>query len=79
MGHGPSRRSSTGWDVKRLNGVDALMLYSETPEIHMHTLKIGVLDVSGGEGGFSFELFRELPIRGSWLWCRFASSWWTSR
>jgi diacylglycerol O-acyltransferase / wax synthase len=46
--------------VKRLNGVDALMLYSETPEIHMHTLKIGVLDVSGIEGGFSFELFREV-------------------
>jgi diacylglycerol O-acyltransferase len=46
--------------VKRLNGVDALMLYSETPEIHMHTLKIGVLDVSGLEGGFSFELFREV-------------------
>jgi diacylglycerol O-acyltransferase / wax synthase len=46
--------------VKRLNGVDALMLYSETPEIHMHTLKIGVLDVSGIDGGFSFELFREV-------------------
>ena len=36
------------------------MLYSETPEIHMHTLKVGVLDVSGVEGGFSFELFREV-------------------
>jgi diacylglycerol O-acyltransferase / wax synthase len=46
--------------VKRLNGVDALMLYSETPEIHMHTLKIGVLDVSGVEGGFSVELLREV-------------------
>ena len=45
--------------MKRLNGVDALMLYSETPEIHMHTLKIGVLDVSGVDG-FSFELFREV-------------------
>ena len=60
MGHGPSQRSSTGWDVKRLNGVDALMLYSETSEIHMHTLKIGVLDVSGVEDGFSFELFRRV-------------------
>ena len=46
--------------MKRLNGVDALMLYSETPEIHMHTLKIGVLDVSGVEGGFSFDLFRQV-------------------
>jgi diacylglycerol O-acyltransferase len=46
--------------MMRLNGVDALMLYSETPEIHMHTLKIGILDVSGVEGGFTFELFREV-------------------
>ena len=45
--------------MKRLNGVDALMLYSETPEIHMHTLKIGVLDVSGVDG-FSFDLFRQV-------------------
>jgi diacylglycerol O-acyltransferase / wax synthase len=46
--------------MRRLNGVDALMLYSETPEVHMHTLKIGILDVSGVEGGFTFELFREV-------------------
>jgi diacylglycerol O-acyltransferase / wax synthase len=46
--------------MRRLNGVDALMLYSETPEIQMHTLKIGVLDVSGVEGGFTFDLFREV-------------------
>jgi WS/DGAT/MGAT family acyltransferase len=44
--------------VKRLNGVDALMLYSETPEIHMHTLKVGVLDVSGVPGGYSRDLVR---------------------
>ncbi len=46
--------------MRRLNGVDALMLYSETPEIHMHTLKIGILDVSGVEGGFTFVLFRDV-------------------
>lgn len=45
--------------MKRLNGVDALMLYSETPEVHMHTLKIGILDVSGVDG-FDFELFRQV-------------------
>ncbi|OBG13257.1 diacylglycerol O-acyltransferase [Mycolicibacterium celeriflavum] len=45
--------------MKRLNGVDALMLYSETPEIHMHTLKIGILDVSGVDG-YSFDMFREV-------------------
>ena len=37
--------------MRRLNGVDALLLYSEAPEIHMHTLKIGILDVSGLDGG----------------------------
>ena len=47
--------------VRRLNGVDAMMLYSETPEIHMHTLKIGVLDVSNIEG-YSFELFRRAAL-----------------
>jgi hypothetical protein len=49
-----------GRDMRRLNGVDALMLYSETPEIHMHTLKIDILDVSGVEGGFTFDFFREV-------------------
>jgi len=43
--------------VKRLNGVDALMLYTETPEVHMHTLKIGILDVSAVDG-YDFDLFR---------------------
>ena len=46
--------------MRRLNGVDALMLYSETPEIHMHTLKVGVLDMSAVDGGFAFELFRQV-------------------
>ena len=45
--------------MRRLNGVDALMLYSETPEIHMHTLKIGVLDVSGVDG-YNFDIFRRV-------------------
>lgn len=37
------------------------MLYSETPEIHMHTLKIGVLDVSEVEG-YDFDLFRRAAL-----------------
>lgn len=45
--------------MKRLNGVDALMLYSETPSIHMHTLKVGILDVSAVDG-YSFEMFRQV-------------------
>jgi diacylglycerol O-acyltransferase / wax synthase len=35
------------------------MLYSETPEIHMHTLKIGIIDVSGVDG-YDFEVFRDI-------------------
>ncbi|BBY29349.1 WS/DGAT/MGAT family O-acyltransferase [Mycolicibacterium sediminis] len=46
--------------MRRLNGVDALLLYSEAPEIHMHTLKIGIVDVSGMAGAFSFEVFRRI-------------------
>jgi WS/DGAT/MGAT family acyltransferase len=46
--------------MRRLNGVDALLLYSEAPEIPMHTLKIGILDVSGMGGEFTFELFRRV-------------------
>jgi diacylglycerol O-acyltransferase / wax synthase len=44
--------------VKRLNGWDAMLLYSETPNVHAHTLKIGVIDVTDFEGDFTFELFR---------------------
>jgi diacylglycerol O-acyltransferase / wax synthase len=51
---------TNGVGMKRLNGVDALMLYTETPEIHMHTLKIGVVDVSNVEGGYSFDVFRHI-------------------
>ncbi len=36
------------------------MLYTETPEVHMHTLKVGVLDVSGVDGGFTFDVFRRV-------------------
>lgn len=35
------------------------MLYSETPEIHMHTLKIGIIDVSGVDG-YDFDVFRDI-------------------
>jgi diacylglycerol O-acyltransferase / wax synthase len=44
--------------MKRLNGWDATLLYSETPNVHMHTLKIGIVDASHFEGDFTFELFR---------------------
>ena len=44
--------------MKRLNGWDAMLLYSETPNIHSHTLKIGVIDAADFDGDFTFEVFR---------------------
>ncbi len=32
--------------MKRLNGMDAMLLYSETPNLHTHTLKVAVIDAS---------------------------------
>ena len=44
--------------MKRLNGMDAMLLYSETPNLHTHTLKVAVIDTARNRGEFSFELFR---------------------
>lgn len=44
--------------MKRLNGYDAMLLYSETPTVHTHTIKIAVVD--SGPSGFTFERFRQL-------------------
>ncbi|OBG38763.1 diacylglycerol O-acyltransferase [Mycobacterium sp. E3198] len=38
--------------------MDAMLLYSETPNLHTHTLKVAVLDPSDCEGDFGFEAFR---------------------
>lgn len=38
--------------------MDAMLLYTETPNLHTHTLKIAVIDASDFDGGFTFELFR---------------------
>ncbi len=45
--------------AERLPGVDAGFLYLETPTLHMHTLKIALVDVSTVPGGYSFERFQE--------------------
>ncbi len=42
--------------MKRLNGMDAMLLYSETPNLHTHTLKVAVID--DADGGFDFDAFR---------------------
>ncbi|MGA8332926.1 MAG: wax ester/triacylglycerol synthase family O-acyltransferase [Mycobacterium sp.] len=44
--------------MKRLNGMDAMLLYSETSNLHTHTLKVAVIDPSGGDAEFDFEAFR---------------------
>ncbi|MGO9692906.1 MAG: wax ester/triacylglycerol synthase family O-acyltransferase [Mycobacterium sp.] len=44
--------------MKRLNGMDAMLLYSEAPNLHTHTLKVAVIDPSGADGEFGFDAFR---------------------
>ena len=45
--------------MKRLSGWDAFLLYTETPNVHMHTLKIAIIDVSAvGERKFGIDEFR---------------------
>ena len=41
--------------MERMRGIDAGYLYMETPTVHMHTLKIGILDAADAPGGYSFE------------------------
>ncbi len=36
--------------MERMTGLDASMLYSETPTAHMHTMKVAVLDVTAETG-----------------------------
>jgi diacylglycerol O-acyltransferase len=45
--------------VKRLSGWDALLLYSETPNVHMHTLKIAVIELDPDRRDFDVEAFRQ--------------------
>src|SRR6478672_2307033 len=49
--------------MKRLNGMDAMLLYSETPNLHTHTLKVAVIDASEYQGQFGFEAFRRTVAR----------------
>ena len=36
--------------MKRLNGIDAMLLYSETPNLHTHTLKVAIIHDTAGAG-----------------------------
>lgn len=46
--------------MQRLNGMDAMLLYSETPNLHTHTLKIAVVDTTHFPEPFTFEVFRRI-------------------
>ena len=43
--------------MERLSGLDASFLYTESPTVHLHTLKIGVIDPASAPGGYDFERF----------------------
>src|SRR5258705_7011281 len=43
--------------------MDAMLLYSETPNLHTHTLKIAVIDGAGQDGGFTYDLVRQTLLR----------------
>lgn len=44
--------------MKRLNGMDAMLLYSEAPNLPMHTLKAAIVSTADFDGEFGFETFR---------------------
>ncbi len=47
--------------MKRLTGWDAFLLYSEAPNVHMHTLKIAIVDLSAiGDRVFGIDEFRQV-------------------
>ena len=41
--------------VKRLSGWDAVLLYSETPNVHMHTIKVAVIELEPGRREFGVD------------------------
>jgi diacylglycerol O-acyltransferase len=45
--------------MERLTGLDAAFLHSETPAVHMHTLKVAIVDPPAGGGADTFERLRE--------------------
>ncbi|MBO0678470.1 wax ester/triacylglycerol synthase family O-acyltransferase [Mycolicibacterium sp. S2-37] len=47
--------------MKRLSGWDAVLLYSEAPNVHMHTLKLAVIELDDlGDRHFGVEEFRQV-------------------
>ncbi len=46
--------------MQRLSGWDCLLLSSETPNVHQHTLKVAVVDTAEFESQPTFDAFREI-------------------
>ena len=46
--------------MKRLTGWDAVLLYSEAPNVHMHTIKVAVIELDKDSPGLSIEAFRQV-------------------
>lgn len=46
--------------MKRLSGWDAVLLYSETPNVHMHTLKVAVIELDPDRRDFGLDAFRRV-------------------
>ena len=46
--------------MKRLSGWDAVLLYSEAPNVHMHTIKAAVIELDADSRGFTIDAFREV-------------------
>jgi diacylglycerol O-acyltransferase len=43
--------------------MDAMLLYSETPNLHTHTLKVAVINAAEFDGEFNFDVFRRTIAR----------------
>src|SRR5436305_956504 len=43
--------------------MDAMLLYSETPNLHTHTLKVAVIDASKHRSEFTYDVFRRTVLR----------------
>ena len=46
--------------MQRLSGWDAVLLYSETPNVHMHTIKAAVIELAEDRRDFDIEAFRHV-------------------
>jgi hypothetical protein len=49
-----------GTPVKLLSGWDAMLLYSETSNVHMHTLKVAVIQLDPDRRDFGIDAFHRV-------------------